>query len=419
MNVWEVGQKNRSYNMLETWESKLVEMLGIDHGQLTDVLGISLVVLACIVLVGLIFVIGLLRRGSKMRQESRETDSALKDLLEEALREVPLVIDTQNPLSIGMNIETLGRNAALLDRKGAADAPLSLRLAVIAYSNGGISSALQHTEKATELAERDRDMISKSTALGNMGVIHKERGDFDAAFKYLSYALTVSREIGYKQGEAQHLRNIGILYRHKGESDIDLDMALEYFQNALSIDTETGNKSGEAQDLDHLGKMYLDRGDLDLSQTYFTDALNAYRESGNRRGEARTLGNLGLVHQVKGDLDSALRYLNNALMIHEELGNRRGQSQSLGNIGIIYQSKGNFDLALEYHTDALNIDREIGDREGEAQDLGSMGMIFYQKGNYRTALKHLKEARDVFLQTGVTSDLQTVENTIREIEAQM
>ncbi len=87
------------------------------------------------------------------------------------------------------------------------------------------------------------------------------------------------------------------------------------------------------------------------------------------------------------------------------------------NIGLVHQALGDFDLALEYHTDALIIDRDIGDRGGEAKDLGSIGMIYYRKGNYRTSLKHLREARELLAQTGPPSDLETVENTIREIES--
>jgi tetratricopeptide (TPR) repeat protein len=49
--------------------------------------------------------------------------------------------------------------------------------------------------------------------------------------KYHSDALVIDREIGYRQGEANQLGNIGFIYYAKG----DLDNALKYLQDAKVI----------------------------------------------------------------------------------------------------------------------------------------------------------------------------------------
>jgi len=43
--------------------------------------------------------------------------------------------------------------------------------------------------------------------------------------------MKIHKEIGYKQGEASDLGNIGLIYRDKG----DLDSALKYLQDAMKI----------------------------------------------------------------------------------------------------------------------------------------------------------------------------------------
>jgi tetratricopeptide (TPR) repeat protein len=48
--------------------------------------------------------------------------------------------------------------------------------------------------------------------------------------------LKIKREIGYKQGEANSLGNIGLIYEAKG----DLDQALKYLNEALKIFEEIG-----------------------------------------------------------------------------------------------------------------------------------------------------------------------------------
>jgi tetratricopeptide (TPR) repeat protein len=53
----------------------------------------------------------------------------------------------------------------------------------------------------------------------------------DNALKYHQDALKIHREIGYMQGEANQLGNIGLIYADKG----DLDNALKYLKDALKI----------------------------------------------------------------------------------------------------------------------------------------------------------------------------------------
>ncbi|MBU7046650.1 MAG: tetratricopeptide repeat protein [Theionarchaea archaeon] len=67
------------------------------------------------------------------------------------------------------------------------------------------------------------------------------------------------REIGYRQGEASILGNIGIIYKNKG----DLDEALKNHKAALNIHREIGYRLGEANQLGNIGIIYMDKGDLD------------------------------------------------------------------------------------------------------------------------------------------------------------
>lgn len=77
-----------------------------------------------------------------------------------------------------------------------------------------------------------------------------------------SVALKIAREIGYKQGEAIDLGNIGNVYLEKN----DPDTALEYYQNALKIAREIGYKEGEAATLRNMAIAYRKNGRLTQSR---------------------------------------------------------------------------------------------------------------------------------------------------------
>ena len=62
-------------------------------------------------------------------------------------------------------------------------------------------------------------------------MIYRVRGELDEALAYHKDALAIDREIGYKQGEADQLGNIGLIRYVGGE----LDEALAYLEDALKI----------------------------------------------------------------------------------------------------------------------------------------------------------------------------------------
>ncbi|RLL85324.1 hypothetical protein CN13_06805 [Petrotoga sp. HKA.pet.4.5] len=62
-------------------------------------------------------------------------------------------------------------------------------------------------------------------------MIDNSKGDLDNPLKYLQEALKIDQEIGYKQGEAKVLDNIGLILKSKG----DLENALKYLKDAINI----------------------------------------------------------------------------------------------------------------------------------------------------------------------------------------
>jgi len=231
----------------------------------------------------------------------------------------------------------------------------------------------------------------RMSILLNLGNSHLSLSQDDKALSNYTAILELSKKVGKKdavEGKASALGNIGIIYRNKG----DLDSALKYNQEALKIDREIRYRQGEANQLGNIGLIYGDKGDLDKALWNFTEILKIHREIGDRQGEAADLGNIGLIYKVKGDLDKALENLQEALRIHREIGWRQGEANQLGNIGAVYQLKGDLDKALKHNQEALKIDREIGYRQGEATDLGNIGIIYKDKGDLDNALKYLKDA---------------------------
>jgi tetratricopeptide (TPR) repeat protein len=104
------------------------------------------------------------------------------------------------------------------------------------------------------------------------------------------------------------------------------DEALKNLEEALNINREIGYRQGEARDLGNIGLICWDKGDLDEALKNFKVALNINREIGYKQGEARDLGNIGLIYRDKGDSDEALKNLKAALNILDTHGLTHGRN---------------------------------------------------------------------------------------------
>ena len=296
---------------------------------------------------------------------------------------------------------------------------LLLNLGNECYHLSQNNEALSNYQAVLELVDRvpENDALEgKAAALGNIGLIHSDKGGLDQALKYHKDGLKILRDIGYKQGEAIALGNIGVIYKVKG----DLDQGLKHFQDALNMHREIGHKQGEANQLGNIGLIYLDKGEPDQALKHLQNALNICREIGYKQGEANQLGNIGLVYYTaKADLDQARKYHEDALKIDREIGYKQGEGNQLGNIGLIYRHKGDLGQALKYQKDALKIHREIGYKRGEASASANIGNVWYLRGDLDQALKYMNQALKMFEEMGMREQIGIVKTNIERISQQI
>jgi tetratricopeptide (TPR) repeat protein len=124
----------------------------------------------------------------------------------------------------------------------ASEAALPLKSKVyymIAYNNIG-SVYLQQKKydpaetyylKSITYLEED-NKVALSSILNNLGIIEKDRGNFQKSLDYLNRSLQLRREKGFIAGEVQALNNIGDLFWKMGETRKALDTLLKVSEMA-------------------------------------------------------------------------------------------------------------------------------------------------------------------------------------------
>ncbi len=249
---------------------------------------------------------------------------------------------------------------------------------------GELDKALEYYDKALKINEELGRKEGMAAGYGNIGNVYQIRGELDKALEYYGKALKLHGELGRKEGMAADYGNMGCVYQIKGE----LDKALEYYEKALKLDEELGRKEGIASNYGNIGIVYKIRGELDKALEYYEKALRLDEEQRRKEGVAIQLGNIGIVYQIKGEIDKSLEYYEKALKLDDELGKKEGMAANYRNIASVYRNKGELDKALEYYGKALKLEEGLGKKEGMAADYGNMGIVYGIKGELDKALEY-------------------------------
>ncbi len=248
--------------------------------------------------------------------------------------------------------------------------------------------------------EKARETISLASRAGDdeivvrahvylLDVLYKQEEYVEAA-AYAEAGLSLARQIGFLDGEAQILNIYGLLALNKR----DPQAARARLERSLGIYLSTNNLRRQAYPLANLGMVASYQGDYASAQTYYEKALSISREVGHRPGESLILQNLGWILGMRGDYDNARIYLERSLSLSRETGHRTSELYALINLGACLETLGQAGIALHYAEQALALSREMGDRNGEAwaqtylgHSLSALGRLVEARSAYQASLE--------------------------------
>jgi adenylate cyclase len=258
------------------------------------------------------------------------------------------------------------------------------------FMKGNYIKAMEHSQRAVDLAGMIGDDRATVICLGGMANILSYRGDYSKALDIYMRQLRIYGSSGDRRGGATTELNIGAL----------LDMqelipeAMAHYQRALGYFEGTGDKRQTANALHNIGSLYK-RGDLNsqgsglaLALDHYQRALALYQEIGESAGIASTVHNLGTIFQRQGDTQQALDHLNRALKIWEEVGDDQGISSTKRNIGEIYNQQQDHRTAITWCEESLRLTEATGSLAGRKEACSCLYHAWKGLGNGNRALEY-------------------------------
>jgi tetratricopeptide (TPR) repeat protein len=187
-------------------------------------------------------------------------------------------------------------------------------------------------------------------ALNDLGLLLRERGDYDESEKLLQESLAMFRRLlGDRHPNlATAMNNIALVQHRKG----NLAQAESTYRQALALQRDLLGEvhPDVALTLTNLAYVIYDTGDVQGALQVLGKSLEIYRKvfPGDNPDVARTMNRIGFWYTERGDYATADRYLEEALSMRRRLfGNSHPEiASSLLHVGILQ-------VATERYLDAL------------------------------------------------------------------
>ncbi|HEX7307544.1 AfsR/SARP family transcriptional regulator [Lentzea sp.] len=243
---------------------------------------------------------------------------------------------------------------ALGDLKARAEA---LRGLGSAYMDDGNPKAEEHLREAAGLMRQIGDRRGEASALGLLGMMARERGEYDTSMEHFQRGLVLMRQAGAPTGVANALHNIGINHAELGRTG----EALAHMREAAALVEERGDVRELAVTLNNIAHAHFDAYQDDECLRCMERSLAAYRQCGDRRGEALALADFARWRYEMGHLTVAGALARDVARLCREYTNLPDDEAVLAAMREIRDHVGQMTLYV-----ALSLDALTGGRPAES-----------------------------------------------------
>jgi tetratricopeptide (TPR) repeat protein len=221
-------------------------------------------------------------------------------------------------------------------------------LGVLAFNVYDLPEARARFLAAISAYEALGNRQDRLTALGNLGALANEEGDYRGAVQYFDQVVAELHRFESSSTRAILLYNAAMIDCYAG----NIDRAIERFLHALELTRENKMQKNEARVLQGLGYAYWARGDTAQATILLVESLKLRRTLDDAYGLTASLGLVGALAREAGDIQKALA-------LHREVVSLAASADvrvfGLQDLALDYQAASDYPRAIATSREALTV----------------------------------------------------------------
>lgn len=278
-----------------------------------------------------------------------------------------------------------------------------LKAAERAGSVGEPHAAINYTTTAIELSQR-LELQPRPRAYQLRAEAAELVGDFPAASRDFTDAITAARAIGDGEAEWRALLGLGIAWTSR-----DYRVAGDYLHQALERAQLLRHPLAVAHSLNRIGNWHSNIGQPEAAVRAHEEALAVFEAARAQSGRAESLDLLALARFMAGDLRGSDALYEHAIAEFRSIDERRGLASSLAMrtaaggspLAItVPPADGDPDQRTRYALESLDLSREMGWQAGEVYALVTLAGRSMLQGHYQSALAYATAGYDRAVEIG-------------------
>ncbi|TXB66878.1 tetratricopeptide repeat protein [Vicingus serpentipes] len=250
----------------------------------------------------------------------------------------------------------------------------------------------KYVDEALAILKKTNDTLSTFYARFHtqLGVLEKNKGNFNEAAIYQHIALKIHEQIGEPNNryKASVYNDLGIIYKTLQ----NWSSALNYYKKSNQLCKELDLLQGVLMTYNNIGTVLIQLNETDSAQLYYNKAYDLSLEMEDLYGQALTLNNLGELLVTIGDSKGALKKFEEALKMDRLSGDRFGIVSTLINLGTLEQEMGKISDAEKHLKEGVEIAKQQEAKLLIAQTQKSLSLIYESQNNFKNAYFSLKES---------------------------
>ena len=195
----------------------------------------------------------------------------------------------------------------------------------ILWRQGRLSEALEVSENAISVLEKEKKILCLAAAYNAQGMIYRGLGKIEEALRAHNQALELRNASGNSQYISNSLNNIAVVHWTNGR----LKTAIEFLEQAFALKDQIENTKIVANWINNTAIIKETQGAFNEALTMYEEAEFLFQKDNNLPNIATVHCNIGEVNRKLGMLAEAKLYHESALKMRFKIGNSHYIAESL------------------------------------------------------------------------------------------